>query len=376
MAKVSTRKRGDKWQYYFEGAPVNGKRKQIVKSGFKTSKDAYSAGVKALAEYENGGTILDPKVISVSDYFDEWIKLYVETNLQVSTKRAYVNAINKHIKPRIGNYKLSSVSSAMVQTILNDLYKENKSASYIKFVRVIIKTAFGYAIRPLGYIKVNPVEHTKVPKISRKPRQRQVVSKETLNIILKRFEDTGHYLPIMIAYHSGLRIGEVYGLTWDNIDFETNTIHVRKQLKQYKNEWYFSELKSDSSRRDVVVGKKLMNLLKEAYETQTWQKQFLGKSYQDSWNLVNAKPAGGFYTPNSFSYASRVIKQELGIDDFDFHSLRHTHATLLIEAGANIKDVSVRLGHANIETTLQIYTHQTNTMSLRTVDIFEKLTDD
>lgn len=375
MAKVGTRKRGNKWQYYFEGARINGKRNQIVKSGFDSQKKAYSAGIEAMLEYENGGSSVDPKTISVSDYFDEWVRLYVDANLKTSTKRCYVNLINKQVKPRIGKYKLSSVTPAVIQGLLNDLYTEGKSASYIKLTRVIMRAAFEYAIRPMAYLKENPVAHTKTPKGSKKPKQREIVSKATLDKLLTRFEGTGFYLPIMIAYHSGLRIGEVYGLSWNDIDFDTNTIHVRKQLKQYKNKFYFSDLKNTSSERDVIVTKKLMTALKEEYEIQQLERELLGKHYQDTLGLINAKRGGGFYSPNSFSYASRVIKKELGINNFDFHSLRHTHATMLIEAGADIKDVSLRLGHANIETTLQIYTHRTDKMSLRTVDIFERLTE-
>lgn len=374
MGKVGTRKRGDKWQYYFEGAKVNGKRKQIVKSGFKSSKEAYSAGIKALAEYENGGSSIEPKTVSVSDYFDEWIRLYVDANLKISTRKTYVNAINKQIKPRIGEYKLVSVSPAVIQGLLNDLYLDGKSASYINLLRVIMRAAFEYAVRPMGYLKSNPVEYAKTPKGSPKPRRRELVTREMFKNILDRFENTGFYLPLMIGYYAGLRIGETYGLTWEDIDFDAATIHVRRQLKQYKGEWYFSDLKNTASVRDVIVGETLMNALMEEYEIQQMEREMLGRLYQDSWNLVNAKRGGGFYTPNSFTYASRVIRFKLGYANFDFHSLRHTHATMLIEAGADIKDVSLRLGHANIETTLQTYTHGTEKMSMRTVDIFERLT--
>ncbi len=242
MGKVGTRKRGDKWQYYFEGAKVNGKRKQIVKSGFKSSKEAYSAGIKALAEYENGGSSIEPTTVSVSDYFDEWIRLYVDANLKISTRKTYVNAINKQIKPRIGEYKLKSVTPAVIQGLLNDLYFDGKSGSYITLLRVIMRAAFSYAVQPMGYLVKNPVEYVKTPKGSPKAKRREIVSRVMFKNIIGRFEDTGFYLPIMIGYYAGLRIGEVYGLTWDNIDFETNTLYVRKQLKQNKGEWYFSDL--------------------------------------------------------------------------------------------------------------------------------------
>ena len=88
-------------------------------------------------------------------------------------------------------------------------------------------------------------------------------------------------------------------------------------------------------------------------------------------NFVNTKENGEFITSESFKYASRIIHHELGIV-FNFHSLRHTHATILIENGANIKDVQTRLGHAKIETTLDTYTHDTEQMSNESVNIFEK----
>nr|DAV56285.1 MAG TPA: Integrase [Caudoviricetes sp.] len=374
MAKVGTRKRGDRWQYYFEGAKVNGKRKQIVKSGFRTKKEAYAEGVKALAEYEGGSSPKAPQTLSVNDYLDQWIGLYVDANLRLSTKRNYVNTINRNIRPRIGGYRLSSVTPAVVQGVLNELQKEGKSASYITLVRVVMRSAFAYAVNPLGYIKDNPAASAKTPKNTPKPKTRRVMSREEMDRILERFDGTGFRLPVLIAYHAGLRIGEVYGLTWDDIDLQAGTVSVRKQLKQYKRKWYFSEPKNDASIRTVLVGKTLVEALREELELQRAERADLGEYYQDTRNLVNAKRGGGFYTPNSFTYASRIIRFELGISDFDFHSIRHTHATMLIEAGANIKDVSARLGHSRVETTLQIYTHQTESMSEMTVDIFERLT--
>lgn len=374
MAKVGTRKRGDKWQYYFEGAKVNGKRKQVVKSGFRTKKEAYTEGVKALAEYEGGFAPKAPQSLSVNDYLDQWIKLYVDTNLRLSTKKNYVNTLNKNVRPTIGGYRLNAVTPAVVQNLLNGLQREGKSASYITLVRVVMRSAFAYAVRPMGYIKENPVTHAKTPKSSAKPRARRVITREEMARILDRFDGTGFRLPMLIAYHAGLRIGEVYGLTWDNVDFDACSISVEKQLKQYKKKWYFSEPKNEASIRTVKIGKTLVAALHAEHEKQQREREELGEYYQDTRNLVNAKTGGGFYTPNSFAYASRIIRFELGIGDFDFHSLRHTHATMLIEAGANIKDVSVRLGHSRVETTLQIYTHQTASMSEETVDIFERLT--
>lgn len=371
MAKVGTRKRGARWQYFFEGAPINGKRRQVVKSGFASEKEAYKAGVMALAEYEGAGSSANGNM-SVSDFMDEWVRMYVDANLKLSTKKNYTKIISKQIKPRIGGYRLSSVTPTTVQEMVNALHGEGYSKSYISLVRVVTTTALRYAVK-MRYLKDNPAADVVTPKASRKARKREVVPQSAMRAILRRFEGTPHHLPILIGYHTGLRIGEVYGLTWDNVDFQNKTITVDKQINQYKREWYFSPPKTSSSNRTILVGDTLMKALKEAYDAQQAERSELGRFYQETRNLVNAKRGGGFYTTNSFAYVSRIIHNELGFEDFDFHSLRHTHATMLIEAGANIKDVSERLGHTSIETTLQIYTHKTKRMEKETVELFETL---
>ena len=108
MASVNVRKRGEKWQYQFEAAIVDGKRKQITKSGFRTKKEALEAGTKALAEYNNCGLSFTPSEISFSDYLDFWIKEYAQINLKETTVNNYMKKIKLYIKPKLGIYKLKA----------------------------------------------------------------------------------------------------------------------------------------------------------------------------------------------------------------------------------------------------------------------------
>ena len=372
MAKVGTRKRGTSWQYYFEGAKIDGKRKQVVKSGFATKKEAYEAGVKALAKYSEGDAFTASN-ISVNDYMDEWIRLHLEVNLTPGTQRNYTKIVDSIIRPRFGKMYLRSLNPTMLQEMLNELHGSGLSKSYIHNVKAVMKSSLDYAVRPLGYIKENPMQYVRIPKNARKPKEKMILSEEQAHTIMERFRRTPFYLALMIGYHTGLRVSECYGLTWDSIDLDSSRLTVDKQLSWIEGKWVFAKLKTDSSYRTIMFGKTLRKLLADAKRRQAEDRLACGEHYMDTMNLVNAKRGGGFYTPNSMNYATRIVRNELGIKGFSYHALRHTHATLLIENGANIKSVSKRLGHSDIKTTLQVYTHATDAMEQETMAIFESL---
>ena len=118
-----TRKRGKTWSYYFDAAPVGGKRKKIEKGGFRTKKEAEAALAKALAEYDSSGQIFEPSSISVADYLDFWYKNYCVPNLAENTLRDYKNKLENHLKPHFGQYHLKSLQAASIQEYINDIKK-------------------------------------------------------------------------------------------------------------------------------------------------------------------------------------------------------------------------------------------------------------
>ena len=403
MGKVLTRnrnknKQGAKpnWEYRFEGAKINGKRNHISKSGFRTEKEAYAAGVKAMTEYENGGKVQENE-ISVSDFLDEWVEKYVKVNLRHKTQTSYIGIINNHIKPSLGGYKLKSLSASQLQTFANGLKEKGFSRRHIVNIMSTISNALNYGVEPLQYIKVNPAKLVKLPKVEREPRKRIVLHPDDWERIIGRFPFGNKYhIPLMIGFHTGLRISEAFGLTWKDIDFEKKEITVNKQIVKIKpdNEkamWCFGEVKTKASTRTVRIGDTLMKALAREKERQEKNRALYGEFYAiydlekidekvyhitpsttGRVNLVCVDDDGTFVTTDSFKYCSRVIHHELKID-FDFHSLRHTHATILTENGANAKSVQTRLGHEKIETTLQTYVHNTEEMADQAVDIFEQV---
>ena len=207
MARVTCMKRGNYWQYRFEGAKIGGKRKRFTKGGFATKKEAMQAGTKALAEYNNSGLTFVPSEISFSDYLDFWMKEYCKINLKEDTCAGYQKRIKNHIRPTLGHYKLKSLSPALIQSFINDKFNAGYSRNSLIALKSILSGCLTYAIEPLGLIQTNPALMVKLPskratpEIPTRKKVREVVSTELWNQIITRFP-YGHscHIPLLLAY--------------------------------------------------------------------------------------------------------------------------------------------------------------------------------
>lgn len=373
----SIRKKGSKWYYSFEVGKEGGKRKRIERSGGSTKKEAQEALRNAITEFENAGSIKAESDISVSDYFDYYYKEYVLVNCKINTQRGYDQLIRNHIKPALGMYKLKQVNSAKLQELVTSKFRNGFSKNYMSGLIGLLNKAFTMAVHPYELIKVNPMEHVSMPKyeISENPAKEDIISLSDFKRIIERFPvGSNFYVPLQIAFHTGMRAAEVMGLTWDCVDFENWTIKVEKILvKDNHGQWVLGTPKTESSNRTIYVGETLLSILKKHHLSQKENRLKYGVYYKtQKHDFVNIRENGELLTPDSLKYLSRVVNYELGIK-FNFHALRHTHATMLLEQGANFKDIQKRLGHSKLSTTMDTYSHVTEKMSHETVNIFEKI---
>lgn len=422
--KGGTRKRGKTWSYYFDMGTVGGKRQKKEKGGFATKKEAEAALATALNQYNNAGTIFTPSEITVADFLDLWFEQYVKMHCKYNTQTDYIQIIEYHLKPRFGTYKLRTLTAAPIQEYANDLKKQGLARSTLKNIILTLSSALNYAIEPLNYIQYNPVDRIKFPKYEQGEGRQEMhhfIPESEMKQILERFpESSPFYVPIMIGYYTGVRISECFGLTWDRIDLQNHTITIDRQIvkrnfgdvrdsldkgrkKMERSEWYFQSPKTASSVRTIRYGAILHSVLQNAHSSKQKSRMLLGSHFTEYYlkpekdekgntiyrlfgaprdipvdlklaDLVCVRSDGSMISTDSFKFVCRVVRHELHIE-FNYHSLRHTHATMLIQAGAPIKDVQNRLGHANVQTTINRYVHDTDAMKDKTVEIFDRITN-
>ncbi|AOY74716.1 site-specific integrase [Clostridium formicaceticum] len=369
------RKRGDSWYYFFEAGKVGGKRKKIERKGGNTKKEAQEALRQALNEFEKAGAVITESQLSVADYFDYWYKEYVLINCKYNTQQGYRNIIENHIKPTLGVYKVKSLSPAVLQEFLNKKYRDGFTKNTLAGFYGVLSGALKMAVYPYQFMKENPMQYVSMPKYDNTKKDKEdlkVIALEDFKRIIDRFpEGSSFYIPLQIAFHTGMRATEVCGLTWDCVNLEKRSIKVEKIVIKKDREWVFGTPKTLSSNREIFIGDTLVNILKKHRKAQMENKLEYGKHYIKS-HFVCTKENGELVSPDSLKYLSRVVNYELMIP-FNFHSLRHTHATMLLEAGANIKEIQERLGHSKLATTMDTYSHITNKLKQDSVDRFESI---
>ena len=390
MSNVRTRKRGKYWQYEFDTAKVAGKRGKITKSGFKTKAEAIAAGTAAMVEYNNAGVKFTLSDMSYADFLDYWIENCCTITLKKTTLENYKKRIKTHIKPALGEYKLRSLTTASLQKFINSKIENQYSLNTLSVLRGILTGSFKYAVSQ-NMIKSNPAREVRIPtgrsaeSMQLRSAPHRYLSPDTIANIFKRFPE-GHpsHIPLMLGYRCGLRIGEAFALTWDCVDLEKGQIQINKQIQwdAAKQWWFFTSPKFNSF-RTIDLDSTLLELLRRERKKQDKAKAYYEELYTvyyenasrglvtSSDELPDTKPVelllvrqdGSYIQARTMQHTSSVIHYELGIKGFTFHSLRHTHATMLAEVGMPQKYTQQRLGHKDISVTLRYYTHLTEKMS-------------
>lgn len=377
--KGSIRKRGSTWYYSFDLGIIEGKRKRKEKGGFRTKSECEKALRVALNEFEQNGSIFTASEIYFNDYLDIWYDNYVLINCKFGTADYYGRIINLHLKPYFKEMKLKQITPVILQKFLNYKMVNGYSKNSVSNFYGVLSGSLKYAVYPCNYIRENPMPYVKMPKYDEKIKETsdlKIISYDNFNKILNRFPfGSSFYIPLQIAFHTGMRGGEITALKWENVDLENKIISVNYTLvSKGKGRFELGTPKTKSSYRKIDIGDTLVAILKKHNIYQKENKLRYGTYYTDS-DFVCTKENGELVTTDSLKYLSRVVNYELKIP-FNFHSLRHTHATMLIENGAHIKTVQKRLGHSKLSTTMDTYAHVTEKMKTEAVDILENIIAD
>lgn len=357
-------KRGNTWQYTIDFGIIEGKRKRVSKSGFKTKKEATLAYEQMKDQYNKSSSFTTISKISFADYIEIYYNEYVINNCKYRTQETYRDYIENHIKPYFGNYKLKDIKTSTIYNFVIELSKKY-SKNHCDNIKSFLNSSLKYAVFPKEFILKNPMDDLFIKNIKYKNgKEKVILTKEDMNKVFKYLEKYPHYyLPVAIMYHTGMRISEVCGLTWDNVDLDNRIIHVRQQLQFAKGIGYrLVDLKTKTSIRDISFSNTLYEILLEK------------KIEHDSSNLshnhvCSCKNKNKILTKQSMTDGCKLIKRD--VCPFHTHAVRHLHATMLIEAGCPIKDVSRRLGHSNIDITYNIYVELSQKQKDKTKELLD-----
>ena len=409
MGNVTIQKRGKYYQYKFEVAKVDGKRKFINKSGFATKDEAIKAGNIAYTEYLNTGLVFKEKEISFSDYLDYWYENYCEVNLKYNTRRTYKTIMDKYLKPEIGKYRLSSLTSVKLNSFIAELCnKYNFKKAYYNNILKVLKNCFRIATDVYGFIRYNPALTLKLPKIEdSNDFQKHLYNKNEINMILERFKDDDAFTCAFItSCFTGMRTGEVCSLTWEDIDFKNRVINVKHTVYDKpddgKGRWYIGTTKTKQGTRQINMSITLYNALINYKKKQQYLKKVFGSEYytyhfedvlnkygkvmeqrivQNKGNILQIKkadmvftrPNGKFVGRNILNYPFKIIHKELGIKNCRFYDLRGSYATINLRNGTEIRDVADILGHKYIETTENFYISSTDENKKNVSYVFDRI---
>ena len=414
MAKGSVRRKGKKWYYRFYVEDASGNRVQKEYPGTESKSETESMLRKAMEDYESKKFIAQAKNITLGDMLDMWVEEELKPgSLSNGTVTAYQGVVGRIKKHPIGNRKLKTVTADHLQAYMDLLCfgGENPDGTTAKALSIgairqysaVLQNSFRFAVFPKRLITFNPMQYVvrrsdredyelfveegsdeqvgEVPTISHE----QYIA---LTALLEKKKNPA-LLPIQIAYFTGMRIGEVCGLTWQDINLEEQCLTVRRSMK-YNSVRKKTEIGPVKRKkvRTIDFCDTLADILKKAKREQTLTRFKYGMLYQQNYyrivkeknrsyyevytlprtdetpedykqvDLVCLRMDGAYESPATVSSMCRYSRKKLDeMDDFHFHTLRHTYTSNLLAHGAKVKDVQELLGHASPNTTLSIYAH-------------------
>lgn len=349
--------------------------KQISRT-FKTRTEASAWLAEARTQQANG-TFIKPDKVTLGEWLPRWLEVYIKPGVKPSTYANYMDVTNKHIIPSLGPMSLQALRGHIIKEFYNKKLESGRldgkgglSQRIINLMHQVIKGALKQAVFE-RLIPTNPAEHITNAKIKHK--EMNTLSPEQANKYLEAAEGERLKAAFLLEIHTGLRRGELLGLTWDSIDLEGEEpkLQVKQTLARVRlvdkgtSELMTSEPKTEKSKRTIYIDPAIAEELKHHKARQEGEKEFHGKHYQDN-GYVFTTAQGRPIEPRNFYRLHCKVLEDASLPHVRFHDLRHSVATMLIQDGENVENIRELLGHEKTSTTLDLYCHSTPVGAKRT----------
>ncbi|MDC3418603.1 site-specific integrase [Aquibacillus salsiterrae] len=376
---------GAKWAFVVDIGkdPLTGKRKQKTKSGFPSHEEAEAAATTLIYELSQG-TYVEETDQTFNDFSKEWLTIYSESKeVKPGTIRVRLHEIGK-LLPYFAQLKLKDITRKMYQDALNDLKDQGYSDSTRDGINQTGRMIFRKALE-LEVIKKDPTEFAYVKKDKKTIEQLEeeevpkYLEKEELALFLETAKNYGlelDYLVFLILSYTGIRVGELVALKWKDIDFLNHTISITKTYYNPNNNTKNYQLvtpKTKKSRLKIVVDEMVISALQEHKEVQKKLMEQVGDVYYNK-DFIFAKMERQHGYPIVIKTVQNRMARLLALaQELTPHSLRHTHTSLLAEAGVSLEQIMDRLGHTDDQITKNVYLHVTEEMKKEASQKFAEL---
>ncbi|MFY0744015.1 site-specific integrase [Solibacillus silvestris] len=348
-----------RFKFYIGTDPLTGKEQRTTRSGFKTKKEAELELARIKLAITNG-TFQKIQAETYEDIYDLWVKHY-ENTVEESTFVKTIGIFKNHILPAMGQYKIDKINVDVCQKHVDDW---SKKLVNFRMVKAYAAKVVDFAIKR-SYIQTNPFKLIDMPNGRKKSKAEEeeienFYTKEQLIQFLKCMEQEQNYKAFalfqLLAY-SGMRKGEALALTWKDVNFKTNEIRINKAISRGKdNKLYVKDTKTGDSRL-IKMNTRSMSILSEWKKLQKKEYFAVGINTNQPKQLVFSNEDNDFLQPTKTRKWLEHILSKYDLPKITTHGFRHTHCSLLLEAKWNIKEVQERLGHSDIQTTMNIYAH-------------------
>ena len=357
-----------------EGFDLNGKPMIHRKTVHGTKKDAEVELAKFVTEVQNG-LVIDGKSLKFSEFTEIWKRDYGSKELAPSTYKRYCRMLETRLLPYFGHFYINKIKPTDIMKFYDLLEKDTQLVrkkgnngsktkkplsgktilEHHRLLRAMLHKAVYWQL-----IVANPAERVQPPK-ARKPKRRSYDDEQT-KILLENLEqlsieDTKYKVAIILTVFTGVRLGELMGLEWQDVDFKNGIISINRSSQYLADMGVFTKVpKTESSIREIAIPEFIISLLEEYKLWYEEQKSIYGELWTNSDRLF-VQADGKPMHPSTISKWFVKYVGQIGLPVINFHGLRHTNASLLVAQNVDIAVISARLGHAQISTTLDFYVH-------------------
>ncbi len=319
----------------------------------KTRKEVQEKLRVALNEQKQGILSTGPQQ-TVKQFLEQWLEEVHKPSIRIGTYKGYRGYLDKHILPALGHIPLQKLTPQNVQAFYTRKQQEGLSAKSVNNIHGMLHKALDHAVR-WGLVPRNVCDAVSLPKKARHEIQ-PLTEKQARQLLVAA---RGHSLEglLTLAVTTGMRSGELLALKWQDINFDSGSLHIRRSMGYISGKGYLEfEPKTARGRRKIVLPPFVCEVLKQHRTRQLEERLKAGTRWQDH-DLVFCNIYGGYFDPAHLRQRFDKLLKEAGLPDVRFHDLRHSAATILLSMGVPAKVVQEILGHSQISMTMDIYSH-------------------